>query len=146
MEMIKVKITNKKTNDVMVVDVSHLEMAKINNEQTLLSTARWLASKQSTGDWSYGYESYEDFMLSVTEDIFEDLRSYYIYEVLKEPMTIKQIIQELEKVDEDMKNLPLYFYDKHSDSNLPVYSIGVYDESDFHSPVNPLILDTKYDN
>lgn len=55
-------------------------------------------------------------------------------------MTIKEIIEQLEKMDEKEKDLPLYVCDEDG-NNYPVKSISLYDSCASHSKENPLGAD-----
>lgn len=51
-------------------------------------------------------------------------------------MTIKELIEELEKVPEELKNLPAYVFE--NESSVKVIGISLYNDEEKHSKDNPL--------
>lgn len=56
-------------------------------------------------------------------------------------MTIQELIEELLKVPENKRHLPIYVYDYEVSDNLEISGISLYDESVEHSSENMLSVD-----
>jgi len=56
-------------------------------------------------------------------------------------MTIKELIEELEKVPKELKNLPIYVFE--NESSVKIIGISLHDDEEKHSKDNPLSLDIE---
>lgn len=56
-------------------------------------------------------------------------------------MTIKELIEELEKVPEELKNLDIYVFE--NESSVKVIGISLFNDEEKHSKDNPLSLNIE---
>lgn len=132
----KIKIENSYHNTTELVEAESLEEAKKNHLEGLQVTAGNLAENEVEEDWADYYETYEEALHWTYESIYDQLRGEVTFSVVNEPMTIREVINQLQGLEDEKKDLPFYVCDSEG-NNSPIYSISLYDSYAPHTKENP---------